>query len=167
MSLILPPDPASRIMSLHQAAAWRRTLREQGLRLVVTNGCFDILHRGHAQYLHQARCCGDAMLVLINSDASVRELKGPSRPIIDEYNRAYMLCALACVDAVVMFDSQRCTSEFLALEPDVYVKGGDYNIDNINGEEKNALLQVGASFSFIPFVQGFSTTDIVNRIRQD
>ncbi len=163
----VPTDPSSLIMTLNDACSWRESLRSDKRRLVVTNGCFDILHRGHAEYLYKARCCGDAMLVLINSDKSVQELKGPTRPIIDEYNRAYMLCSLECVDAVVMFDTQRCTEQFLKLKPDVYVKGGDYNIDNINAEEKAALLSVGVDFEFIPFVKGFSTTDIVNRIKAD
>ncbi len=163
----VPADPSSLIMTLDNACTWRKSLRSENRRLVVTNGCFDILHRGHAEYLYKARCCGDAMLVLINSDKSVQDLKGPTRPIIDEYNRAYMLCSLECVDAVVMFDSQRCTEQFLKLKPDVYVKGGDYNIDNINTEEKAALLSIGVDFEFIPFVEGFSTTDIVNRIQSN
>lgn len=160
-------DPADKIMSLDTACEWRALLSAQNRKLVISNGCFDILHRGHAEYLYKARCCGDAMLLLINSDQSVRELKGPSRPIIDEYNRAYMLASLESVDAVVMFDSQRCTEQFFRLRPDIYVKGGDYNINNINGEEKQALLKVGASFEFIAFIQGFSTTDVINKIKTD
>jgi len=100
-------DPKDQIMDLSRAKAWRAELKAKNLKLVITNGCFDILHRGHAEYLMQARSLGDALLVLINSDRSVQELKGPARPVIDEYNRAYMLCALESVDSVVMFDTQR------------------------------------------------------------
>lgn len=159
-------DPSVLIMTLPQAVAWREELRRQSLRLVVTNGCFDIMHRGHAEYLNQARSHGDAMLVLINSDASVRTLKGPTRPLIDELNRGYMLASLTCVDAVVVFDSPRCTSEFEVLQPDVYVKGGDYHLGNLNPEERGALQQCGAEFVFIPFVDGFSTTELVRKIKE-
>jgi rfaE bifunctional protein nucleotidyltransferase chain/domain len=158
-------DPAKLIMDLPAARAWRDELRVKKLKLVVTNGCFDILHRGHAQYLMQARSLGNAMLVLINSDRSIRELKGPSRPVIDEYNRAYMLCALESVDSVVMFDTPRCDSMFLELRPDIYVKGGDYTLATIDGDEREALQSVGADIRFIPFVEGFSSTDIINKLR--
>lgn len=160
-------DPARLIMSLESAVKWREELKNEGKKLVITNGCFDILHRGHAEYLMQTRALGDAMLILINTDSSVRALKGPTRPIIDEYNRAYMLCALESVDAVVLFDSQRCDKEFIALKPDIYVKGGDYCIDSINPQEREALLSVNADIQFLPFVEGFSTTDIVNKIKND
>ena len=160
-------NPADLIMTVQEAATWRKKLRELQMRLVVTNGCFDLLHRGHAEYMMRARSLGDALLVLINSDASVHKLKGPKRPIIDEYSRAYMLCALESVDAVVTFNTPRCDDMFLALQPDIYVKGGDYNINSINSVEKAALLEVGAEIKFLPFVDGFSTSDIVSKIRAD
>lgn len=160
-------DPSVLIMTLDQAVAWREKLRRQSRRLVVTNGCFDIMHRGHAEYLNLARNHGDAMLVLINSDASVKALKGPTRPLIDEYNRAYMLASLACVDAVVVFDTERCTREFQVLRPDVYVKGGDYRLETLNAEERAALQEADAQFVFIPFVEGFSTTELVRKIKAD
>ena len=118
-------NPADLILTLEAACRFRESLRREGKQLVVTNGCFDILHRGHAEYLHEARALGDAMIVLINSDASVRALKGPERPIIDQYNRAYMLAALESVDGVVIFDGARCDRELAALAADRYVKGGD------------------------------------------
>ena len=158
-------DPKDQIMDLSHAKAWRAELKKKNLKLVITNGCFDILHRGHAEYLMQARALGDAMLVLINSDRSVRELKGQNRPIIDEYNRAYMLCALESVDSVVMFDTQRCDDLFIELCPDIYVKGGDYTLETINPQEREALQSINADIRFLPFVQGFSTTDIVNKLR--
>lgn len=158
-------DPQEQIMDLSKAKAWRAELEKKNLKLVITNGCFDILHRGHAQYLMQARALGDAMLILINSDRSVRELKGPSRPIIDEYNRAYMLCALESVDSVVMFDTQRCDDMFIELHPDIYVKGGDYTLETINPQEREALQSVNTDICFLPFVEGFSTTEIINKLK--
>jgi len=159
-------DPKDQIMDLSQAKAWRDGLKKKNIKLVITNGCFDILHRGHAEYLMQARAMGDAMLVLINSDRSVRELKGADRPLIDEYNRAYMLCALESVDAVLMFDTQRCDDMFTELCPDVYVKGGDYTLETINPQEREALQSVNTDIRFLPFVEGFSTTDLVEKIKK-
>ncbi len=152
-------------MSLEQAAAWRQSLRADNKKLAVTNGCFDLLHRGHADYLHRARNEADALLVMVNSDASVSSLKGPTRPLVDEYSRAYLLCALECVDAVVIFGEPRCTEYFKVLQPDVYVKGGDYTIATLNPEERTALQQANAKFCFIPFVNGFSTTSIIEKIK--
>ena len=152
-------------MDLSTAKAWRSELKAKNLKLVVTNGCFDILHRGHAEYLMQARALGDALLVLINSDSSVRELKGSSRPIINEYDRAYMLCALEAVDSVVMFDSQRCDDMFIELRPDIYVKGGDYALETINSQEREALQGVNADIRFIPFIEGLSTTELVKKLQ--
>ncbi|MCK4983398.1 MAG: adenylyltransferase/cytidyltransferase family protein [Victivallaceae bacterium] len=153
-------------MDLSRAKSWRAELEAKNLKLVITNGCFDILHRGHAEYLMQARSLGAALLVLINSDRSVQELKGPARPIINEYDRAYMLCALESVDSVVMFDSQRCDDMFIELRPDIYVKGGDYTLETINPQEREALQSVNTDIRFLPFVQGFSTTDIVNKLQK-
>jgi rfaE bifunctional protein nucleotidyltransferase chain/domain len=157
-------DPKIKIMSLKKAAVWRNKLRHSGKKLVITNGCFDILHRGHAEYLARSRKCGDALLIAINSDASVRAIKGKSRPIVCENDRAYLLASLIYVDAVVIFSTPRCTDLFLALKPDIYVKGGDYNIDNIDKEEKAALLSVGAKIKFIKFIPGLSTTEILKKI---
>ena len=160
-------DPKQRIMSLTQAVQWHSSLRKEGRRLVVTNGCFDIMHRGHAEYLYAARKLGDVLLVLQNSDASVQALKGPSRPIISEQNRAYMLASFECVDAVVTFDDQRCTQAFSELKPEVYVKGGDYTLDTLNAAEREALQRGGAEFHFIPFISGFSTSRIIEKIKAE
>jgi rfaE bifunctional protein nucleotidyltransferase chain/domain len=157
-------NPEIKIMSLKKASAWRNKIRQSGKKLVITNGCFDILHRGHAEYLSRARKCGDALLIAINSDASVRAIKGKSRPIVCEADRAYLLASLIYVDAVVIFNTPRCTNLFLALKPDIYVKGGDYNIDNIDKEEKGALLKAGSKIKFIKFIPGLSTTDILRKI---
>jgi rfaE bifunctional protein nucleotidyltransferase chain/domain len=159
-------DPAKLIIDLPQAKVWRADLKAKNLKLVITNGCFDILHRGHAEYLMQARALGDALLVLINSDSSIKELKGPSRPIIDEYNRAYMLSALEAVDSVVMFDTQRCDNMFVELCPDIYVKGGDYTLETINAQEREALQSVNVDIRFLPFIKGFSSTEIINKLQE-
>ncbi len=157
-------NPAEKIMTLEQAISWREHLRITGRRLVVTNGCFDILHRGHAQYLLESRNLGDTQLILLNSEASVRALKGPARPIIDQFNRAYLLASLTAVNAVVAFDAPICAAELRALAPDIYVKGGDYTREKLNPDECAALDAGGTEIHFIPFVEGFSTTDIIARI---
>ena len=159
------PVIADKIMTLAEAVRWREGLRAAGSRLAVTNGCFDILHRGHADYLDRARRAGDALLVLLNSDRSVRELKGPERPVNDEYARAFVLGALAAVDAVVVFDGKRCTAELAALRPDIYVKGGDYTVETLDPEERGVLLEAGSEFRFIPFVAGYSTTETIRKMR--
>lgn len=158
-------NPANGILTLEAAKQWRLRLREEGRRLVVTNGCFDILHRGHAEYLYESRRLGDALLILVNSDASVRALKGETRPIVDEYNRCYMLNSLACVDATVVFDGQRCDRELRELAADIYVKGGDYTLDKLDPSERAALEAAGTEICFKPFIPGFSTSTIVERIR--
>ncbi len=158
--------PAERVMTLDAAVAWRRELARKGGKLVVTNGCFDILHRGHAEYLAEAAKTGDAMLVLVNSDSSVRRLKGDSRPVNDQFSRAVVLCSLRAVDAAVIFDSVRCSAELAALKPDVYVKGGDYTIDKLDPEERAALLECGAQIVFKPFVNGFSTTGTIEKLKE-
>ena len=157
--------PGDKVMSLADALDWRETLRRQGIKLAVTNGCFDLLHRGHVEYLDSARRTADALLVLINSDNSVRALKGPTRPVNDEYARAFVLAGLASVDAVVVFDAERCTAELSALTPDTYVKGGDYTIETLNPEERQVLQDAGAEIMLIPFVEGFSTTGTIEKMR--
>ena len=160
-------DPNSKVMTLEQAVAWRENLRKEGKKVAVTNGCFDLLHRGHVDYLCKARLTADALVVLVNSDSSVRALKGPSRPINDEYSRAFVLSGLAAVDATVVFDSPRCTAELAALKPDVYVKGGDYTVETLDPNERQVLLDCGAEFAFITFVDGFSTTKPISKMSGD
>lgn len=156
-------DPSSKILSLDEALEWRESLRKAGRKLVLTNGCFDILHRGHAEYLLAARRRGDALIVLLNSDASVKSLKGPGRPVCKEQDRAFMLSCLSFVDAALIFAGRRCVEELAKLKPDVYVKGGDYNIDNIDKDEKRALLDTGAEIHFIPLVKGLSTSSLLEK----
>ena len=158
------PDPQECILSLDDAVAWRRELRRAGKTLVVTNGCFDLVHRGHASYLRKAAELGDELLVLINSDASVRALKGPSRPLVSAPDRAYLLCALEAVSRAVVFDGMRCDRELAALRPDVYAKAGDYTLETMAAPERQALEAAGSRIVFMPFVSGFSTTGIVEKI---
>lgn len=154
-----------KLRTLNEAATWREQLRGAGRRVVLTNGVFDLLHTGHLYYLQQARTLGDALLIALNADASVRALKGPSRPVQSEEQRAYALGALECVDAVVVFREPRLTAEIKALRPDVYCKAGDYTLEKLNPEERGALEGVGAKIQFLPFLPGFSTTTLIARIK--
>lgn len=133
-----------------------------GKRVVFTNGCFDLLHPGHVRYLRQARALGEALIVALNSDRSVRELKGPGRPILTEAERSEVMAALGCVDYVVVFDDPTPRETIAALMPDVLVKGGDWGIDRIVGREE--VEAAGGQVLSLPFVEGCSTTDVIGRI---
>ena len=141
-----------------------RYLRE-GRRLVLTNGCFDILHTGHVRYLEEARRCGDALIVAVNSDSSVQELKGPTRPVNGELDRAEVLSALRCVDHVTIFTGKRVTDVIRTLRPSVYAKGGDYTPETLDPGEKGALDEVGTEIRILQLVPGRSTTSILERAR--
>jgi rfaE bifunctional protein nucleotidyltransferase chain/domain len=154
-----------KLHSLAGAVAWREQQRAAGRRVVLTNGVFDLLHTGHLYYLQQARRLGDALLIALNADASVRALKGPTRPVQTEEQRAYALAALACVDAIVIFGAPRLTAEIHALRPDVYCRAGDYTLEKLNAEERGALQAGGARIEFLPFLPGFSTTTLIAKIR--
>jgi rfaE bifunctional protein nucleotidyltransferase chain/domain len=154
-----------KLRSLPETAAWREKLRGAGKRVVLTNGVFDLLHTGHLFYLQQARALGDALVIALNADASVRALKGPTRPVQSEEERAYALAALACVDGVVIFREPRLTAEIRALQPDVYCKAGDYTLDKLDPGERAALEEVGAKITFVPFLPGFSTTTLIAKIK--
>ena len=158
-----PKNP--KLFTLPEAVAARDGLRRAGKRVVLTNGVFDLLHQGHLHSLRAARALGDALVVAINSDASVRALKGPSRPVQSEETRAAALGALPEVDGVVIFREQRLTKEIRALRPDVYCKSGDYTVDTLNQEERRALDEVGARIEFVPFLPGFSTTLIIEKMK--
>lgn len=151
--------------TLSDAVAARDALRSQGRKLVLTNGVFDLLHTGHLYYLQKARALGDALFIALNSDESVRELKGPLRPVQNEEQRAYALAATWFVDGIVIFRQKRLTGEILALRPDVYSKAGDYTLEKLDPDERRALEQVGAKIDFMPFLPGFSTTQLIARIR--
>src|SRR5918911_3861113 len=152
-----------KILAPEELAEVRARLRAAGRRLVFTNGCFDLLHVGHVRYLQQARALGDALLVAINSDRAVRELKGAGRPIMNEQERAEVLAALAAVDYVTVFDELSPRKLIAELLPDVLAKGGDYALDEIHGREE--VERAGGRVYALPFVAGASTTDIIERIR--
>lgn len=138
-------------------------LGARGRKLVFTNGCFDLLHVGHVRYLQQARALGDALLIAVNGDASVRALKGPSRPINSEHERAEVLAALSCVDYVTIFHTERVTDLVSSIRPHLYAKGGDYTVDSLDPGERGALDQVGAKIRILPLVPGKSTTGILEK----
>ena len=152
-----------KILSPEQMLRERKRLRAAGKRLVFTNGVFDLLHVGHVRYLEQARALGDALLVAINSDRTVRELKGPDRPVFNEAERAEILAALRCVDYVTVFDNISPRSLITELLPDVLVKGGDYELDQIHGREE--VEAAGGHVISLPFVEGSSTTTLIEKIR--
>lgn len=154
-----------KLFTLAQAVAARERLRTAGRKVVLTNGVFDLLHTGHLYYLQQARALGDALFIALNSDASVKVLKGPLRPVMNEEQRAYALAALTCIDGILIFREPRLTAEILALRPDVYCKAGDYTLEKLNPQERAALESVGAQITFMPFLPGFSTTNLIARIR--
>ena len=156
--------PHSAISSPAQVALLREDLDRQGKRLVFTNGCFDLLHAGHVRYLAEARALGDALVVALNSDASVRELKGPSRPVNTEEDRAEILKALRSVDAVCVFHELRVTGLIEQIRPHIYAKGGDYTIASLNPEERAALEAAGARIEILALVPGRSTTATIKRM---
>ena len=141
----------------------RQRLRAAGKRLVFTNGVFDLLHVGHVRYLAAARALGDALVVAINSDRTVRELKGPDRPVFNQAERAEILAALRSVDYVTVFDNISPRSLIAELLPDVLVKGGDYQLDQIHGREE--VEAAGGKVISLPFVEGSSTTSLIDKIR--
>jgi D-glycero-beta-D-manno-heptose 1-phosphate adenylyltransferase len=154
-----------KLRNLEHSVTQRQKLRAAGRRVVLTNGVFDLLHTGHLYYLQKARALGDALFVALNSDASVRALKGPKRPVQSEEARAYALGALACVDGIVIFREPRLTAEIRALRPDVYCKAGDYTLEKLDAGERAALEEVGAKIEFLPFLPGFSTTELIAKIK--
>ncbi|MDB6146682.1 MAG: D-beta-D-heptose 1-phosphate adenylyltransferase [Spartobacteria bacterium] len=159
----------SKIIDLDQVAAQTRELRAAGRKLVVTNGCFDLLHVGHVRYLQAARALGDVLLVGINGDRSIRELKGPDRPINSENDRAEVVAALACVDLVIIFPEVRAVRLLENAAPAVYAKGGDYTVATLNPEERAILEKLGAEIRIIPFEKGYSTSGLLqklNRLRE-
>ena len=145
---------------------WVAAARRRGARIVATNGCFDLLHFGHVSYLQRARKLGDVLVVGLNGDRSVRELKGSGRPLVPEQQRAAILAALSCVDAVVIFPERRAHRFLATVRPDVYVKGGDYRPETLDSWERAVLTAIGARIRIVPFVKGFSTTRLIAKIRK-
>jgi rfaE bifunctional protein nucleotidyltransferase chain/domain len=153
-----------KILSLDELLGFRKRLRAEGKTLVFTNGVFDLLHVGHLRYLAAARALGDALLVGVNSDRAVRILKGDDRPIVNEAERVEILAALKPVDYVTIFDDVSPRSLIAALLPDVLVKGGDYQLDEIHGREE--VEAAGGRVVSLPFVEGLSTSAIIERLKK-
>ncbi|WP_161889675.1 D-glycero-beta-D-manno-heptose 1-phosphate adenylyltransferase [Pontibacter russatus] len=143
-----------------QVSAWR----SQGKRIVFTNGCFDLLHLGHVDYLEKARRLGDKLVLGLNTDASISRIKGPTRPLQDEVSRARIMASLLFVDAVVLFDQNTPLELIEAVQPDILVKGDDYTVENIVGHE--VVLARGGEVKTVPLVKGYSTTSIVKKIEK-
>lgn len=141
----------------------RNDFKRHGQKIVFTNGCFDVLHYGHVHYLLQAKALGDILVIGLNSDDSVRRLKGPRRPINGENERALVLAALVCVDYVTLFEEDTPEELIKVVRPDVLVKGGDYTLDNIVGAD--FVTQNGGTVTTIPFVEGFSSTRIIEKLK--
>jgi rfaE bifunctional protein nucleotidyltransferase chain/domain len=157
-------DFREKIVAWDDLQKWRAAMRASGKRLVVTNGCFDLLHLGHVTYLETARNQGDALLVGVNGDDGVRQLKGPERPINEEYDRAAVLAALESVAGVCIFPDKTATRFLASAQPDVYVKGGDYTLETLNAEERKTVEAAGGKIVIIPFVPGKSTTATLKKI---
>ncbi|SRR6266487_1490777 len=155
----------SKIIDIQKLAERGKEFRAAGKRLVATNGCFDLLHLGHVRYLQAAHALGDALVVGLNGDQSVRELKGPGRPINDERARAEVLAALECVDLVTIFSEMRATRFLAAAAPAIYAKGGDYSSESLNAEERAALEEFGTEIRIVPFEEGYSTSALLERLR--
>jgi len=150
------------LLTLEAAAAWREALRANGKTVVFTNGCFDVLHAGHVAYLAWARAQGDALIVGLNGDGSVRRIKGPARPIVPFADRARVLTALRSVDAVVAFNERTPETLIDKLRPDVHVKSAQYREDEL--PERDVVLQHGGTIKLAPHLEGTSTTDLIARI---
>lgn len=155
---------AGEILDARALARVRDAMDAEGRRLVFTNGCFDLLHAGHVRYLRQARALGDALAVGLNSDRSVRELKGDGRPLNTQDDRAEVLAALGSVDYVVIFDGKRATEVILAVRPHIYAKGGDYTPESLDAGERDALSRSGAEIRILPLVPGRSTTGTLEKV---
>lgn len=153
-----------KLKTIEELASIREQMQAEGRRLVFTNGCFDLLHVGHVRYLQLAHDLGDALLVALNSDASVRTLKGPSRPITPEQDRAEVMGALASVDFVTIFSQARVTEVIAAIRPHIYVKGGDYTVETLDAGERAALEAAGTEIRILPLTPGRSTTGIVKKL---
>ncbi len=157
---------SDKVVPLEEIQQRAKALRTAGKRIVATNGCFELLHVGHVRYLNAARALGDALIVGINGDQSVRELKGAGRPVNSENDRAEIVAALECVDLVTIFPEMRAIRFLELAAPDIYVKGGDYNQDTLNADERQVLQKIGAKIDIVPFERGYSTSNLLKRLSE-
>jgi D-glycero-beta-D-manno-heptose 1-phosphate adenylyltransferase len=154
---------SNKVKSLDEVATIAAQARKSGKRVVFTNGCFDLLHRGHVHVLRKARAVGDMLIVGLNSDRSVKAIKGPERPILPQTDRVELIAAMEMVDYVVLFDDADPYRLIAAIKPDVLAKGGDWRVDKIIGSD--IVAQNGGRVEVIPYLPGFSTTEIIERMR--
>ncbi|MGA3169597.1 MAG: adenylyltransferase/cytidyltransferase family protein [Chthoniobacteraceae bacterium] len=152
-----------KLKTAKEMASIRDALGAMGRKLVFTNGVFDLLHVGHVRYLQEARALGDALMVAVNGDASVRALKGPTRPINGEHDRAEVLAALECVSYVTIFSSVRVTELIGQIRPQIYAKGGDYTVDSLDPGERGALEAAASEIRILALAPGKSTTAIIEK----
>jgi rfaE bifunctional protein nucleotidyltransferase chain/domain len=153
-----------KILDNEKLEVWIEVFKQKTRKLVFTNGCFDILHSGHVDYLQKARLLGDTLLVGLNSDESVRKLKGENRPIINGHSRASVLAALEVVDAVILFEDETPDRLIKRVLPNILVKGGDYQKEDIVGYD--TVINNGGRVEVLPFLEGHSTTNIINKIKE-
>jgi D-beta-D-heptose 7-phosphate kinase/D-beta-D-heptose 1-phosphate adenosyltransferase len=154
---------SDKLKSIDEIGAIAAAARKDGKRVVFTNGCFDLLHRGHVHILRQAKAAGDLLIVGVNTDRSVQSIKGPGRPIRSESDRSELIAAMEMVDYVVLFDEPDPTNLIAAIKPNVLAKGGDWGTNQIVGRE--LVEGAGGQVTVIPYLKGFSTTEIIERIR--
>ncbi|MDG1131688.1 MAG: adenylyltransferase/cytidyltransferase family protein [Opitutales bacterium] len=157
--------PVKNSYSFEEICKIRSIREQQGKSIVLTNGCFDLIHAGHIYSLEKAAALGDELWVALNSDYSVRKIKGNNRPIYSQNERAYLLGALEAVNLTFFFDSTNLAQEIKRLKPDFYAKSGDYSLDNLNPEEHKALKDANTQICFVPFLEGFSTSRTVESIK--
>lgn len=160
------PLKIPKLRSLEALEALKDTLHVECKKVVLTNGCFDLLHPGHIQYLQAARLLGDQLWIGLNSDESIKSLKSPNRPIYNHYERAYMLSALECVSAIFIFHNLRLTDELIRLKPHIYTKAGDYTLDTLDHEERRALEASNTHIQFMPFLKGYGTTQLIEGLQK-
>lgn len=153
------------VLSIEDLVDKIKILKSQGKKIVSTNGCFDILHVGHVRYLQKSASLGDILVVCLNSDRSVKALKGDSRPLNNENDRAEVLAALGCVDFVVIFDEDTPVNYLAQIKPDIHTKGGDYDVNTL--PEAKVIMENGGKLEFINFVEGKSTTNIINKMKAE
>lgn len=154
----------NKIVSLEEAIKRAEDWQKEGKKIVFTNGCFDIVHLGHIDYLEKARNLGDKLILGLNTDASVKRLKGESRPVVNEYARSRMMAAFEFIDAVILFDEPTPLEVIQEIQPDILVKGDDYVVETIVGAD--FVMGKGGEVKTIPLVKGYSTTSLIEKIKQ-
>jgi rfaE bifunctional protein nucleotidyltransferase chain/domain len=154
------------ILSWEKLPAWREEKKQRGKKVVATNGCFDLLHVGHVRFLQEAKALGDVLVVGVNGDSSVRELKGDGRPVNGEADRAEVVAGLGCVDAVIIFPEKRATRFLESVKPDLYVKGGDYQADQLDKDELDAVTKGGGRVQVLDLTPGRSTTAVLQKLKK-